>query len=132
MSSSDPGTAAKNATGQTSRARLIVPSRASPPRLLAPGLLLLLAAQEHRQSGTFVSKEFCVARKTAACLDAAGKSTLNTGLRLSSVTCIRHPRQSGPSGMKGTVCLTIRTAWRWAASQSESSTPSQSRISALS
>jgi len=48
-----------------------------------------------------------------AYLDGAWKSTLNTCLRLSSVTCMRHPRQSGPSGMNGTVCLTIRMAWRW-------------------
>ena len=50
----------------------------------------------------------------AAYLDAAGKSTLNTCLRHSSLTCIRNPRHSEPFGRKGTVCLTIWTAWRWA------------------
>ena len=83
------------------------------------------------RSGTFVGRQVCVS-PGAAYLDGAWKSTLNTCLRLSSVTCMRHPRQSGPSGMKGTVCLTIRMAWRWAASQFASSTPSQSHISSLS
>jgi hypothetical protein len=52
------------------------------------------------RSGTFVCREVCV-RPGAACLDGAWKSTLNTCLRLSSVTCMRHPRQSGPSGNEG-------------------------------
>jgi hypothetical protein len=42
----------------------------------------------------------CV-RPGAACLDAAWKRTLNSCLRLTSLTCMRHPRQSGPSEMKG-------------------------------
>jgi len=36
-----------------------------------------------------------------AALDGAWNSTLNTCLRLSSVTCMRYPRQSGPSGRQG-------------------------------